>query len=320
MRLKSWFWCVLLALSVILAACKAQPRGLQRPNGVAVAADGSLFVMDFGNHRVVHLTDTGKLIGNFGHFGTRLGQIYNGSDMAVGPDGKLYFTNMIRGDEGTYHDGVVVFSPDGRFLREIGGEDYPSGSDTTPNLPYGIDVDREGRVYTADFGVNAIRVFDAQGQLIASLSDGTLEGLHFISVSDVVVDDQRQLMYIIDSTGSSLIQLGMKSDAAGELTFTYLLSVGQYGRGPGELIFPQYITVDERSGYIYVSDMANRRLQVFSSQGAYITDFTPLKVKECQLLGAAVGEDGTIYVADSFNNTLWVFTLDGQFLRQVEVH
>jgi DNA-binding beta-propeller fold protein YncE len=77
--------------------------------------------------------------------------------------------------------------------------------------------------------------------------------------------------------------------------------------------------VDDLSGLVYVGDLANRRIQVFDSQGAYVSQFTAPNVHDWQILGVSLGKDGNIYVADAFNNIIWGFATDGMLRYRIEV-
>ena len=81
---------VLLAL-LLLTGCLSGSRQPPRPNGVAVAPDGSIYVMDLGNHRVAHLSPDGRLRGAFGKLGIRPDEIYEGWGMALDQAGNIYF-------------------------------------------------------------------------------------------------------------------------------------------------------------------------------------------------------------------------------------
>lgn len=70
------------AVSLLLSAC-AGARGFERPNGVALDAGGSLYVMDFGNYRIAQVQPDGRLMAALGSFGTRPDQIFYGWDLAT---------------------------------------------------------------------------------------------------------------------------------------------------------------------------------------------------------------------------------------------
>jgi DNA-binding beta-propeller fold protein YncE len=133
---------------------------------------------------------------------------------------------------------------------------------------------------------------------------------------DVAVDDRRRLLYLTDQFNSRVQQFELTQTAAGELTLAHRLTFGGYGRQPGQFAYPQNIVVDERSGQVYVSDMANRRIQVFDSEGQYLTELSaPLT---WQVIGLDLDKNGTLYATDALNNLIWAFEPDGQ-LRRLEV-
>jgi len=304
----------LLLLSLVVTGCTASPRGLKRPNGVAVAEDGTLYVMDRGNYRVVHLDAQGTLLGSFGKFGTRPDQIHSGWDLARDAAGRLYFGHLVYSEESeVVHDGVKVFAADGTFIGEIGARDYAYGEGTS--RPYGLDVDRAGRVYVADFASNTLRIFDPRGVLLATFSSGpeTLLG-DFQALNDVVVDDERELLYLVDNLLAVVRQYQLTFDAQGQPKLTLLRSFGEYGHGPGQLAYPQYLAVNEANGEVYVGDMGNQRVLVYDSSGLYVRMLVP-PADPWQAMGLTVGPDGRVYVADALNNVIWVFTADGSAMR-----
>jgi len=279
--------------------------------------------MDRGNYRVVHLSPTGHLLGSFGQLGTGHQDIYYGWGIALDQDGNIYICNhVIREDGfGMAHDGIKVFTPDGHFVREIGGQDYDPSDQITPrNAPYGLDIDRQGRIYVADYGTDTVRVFDLQGNLITRLlgeqgsKDGQVNGLN-----DVAVDDERGLLYVVEGNNSRIQQFSLSTTAVGGVTITHRLSIGSYGRAPGQFAYPQFLAVDKASGRVYVADMANRRIQVFDTQGRYIVEFSPPGIKTWQVMGLEIGRDGAIYAADALNGAIWVFEPEGQLRRRIEV-
>lgn len=302
----------LLAL-LLLAGCAPGPAGLLRPNGVAVAPDGSLFVMDRGNYRVVHLSATGQILQAFGELGTDPADIYSGWDIALDAAGNIYICNQTRAEAGAFRsaDGVKVFTPEGHVVGSVGEQTYAFEDEA--NSPYGLDIDEQGRVYIADFDAGTIRVFSPQGEQMARFS----EALHpFNDPVDVAVDDPRQLLYTTDAYNSQVHQFSLNTSESGQLTATHRLSFGSYGREPGQFAYPQNVAVDDSSGRVYVSDMANRRIQVFDSEGQILTQLSA--PDNWQVMGLDIGPGGTVYAADALNNVIWVFEPNGQ-VRQIEV-
>jgi len=323
---------------MLLVGC-AQPTPLLRPNGVAVASDGSLYVMDRGNYRVVHFSADGQVLGTFGKFGLGPGDIHTGWDMALDSQGNVYICHFVFSEEDDLiHDGVKVFrslgymqvgsggqSSGGQFLREIGGQDYTPGDGRLPYKPYGLDIDQQDRVYVADFDTNTVRIFDSQGLLLGKFFGdvGTGDG-QFNGANDVAVDDTRGLLYVSDNINSRVQQFALaftdtEQPGVEAPTLTYLRSFGDYGDGPGQLAYPQGLAVDETSGSVYVADHANQRIQAFNPEGEALIRFAPPDVHIWQVLLLAVGNEGRVYATDGYNNVVWVFEADGTVNQRIEV-
>jgi DNA-binding beta-propeller fold protein YncE len=309
-----------LLLFFFLAACAVRPIELARPNGVAVAPDGSLYVMDRGNYRVVHLSPEGKFLASFGQLGAGPGDIYSAWDIALDSAGNVYFCNQVFNQAGSHviHDGVKVFSPDGRFLRELGDQDYPPDNTITRRTPYGLHIDSQDRVYVADFDTNTVRVFDPQGRQLATLfgEPGNKDG-QFNGLIDVAVDEKQGLLTVVDQFNSRVQQFELDLSPAGNIAVTHRRTVGGYGRQPGQFSYPQGAAVDEENRRLYISDVANRRIQVLNDDGQPASALTV--PGDWQVLGLAIGPDQTLYAADALNNTIWFFEPDGRLAGQVEV-
>src|SRR5688572_13178852 len=103
-----WITAIFLSFACWLAGCGSGPGVLLRPNGVAVAPDGSLYVMDRGNYRVAHISAQGEILESFGELGLEPGDIYAGWDIELDANGNIYISNFIPPEEESFqaHDGI----------------------------------------------------------------------------------------------------------------------------------------------------------------------------------------------------------------------
>jgi len=93
---------------------------------------------------------------------------------------------------------------------------------------------------------------------------------------------------------------------------------GSFGiTGPGNFSHPQFIAVGD-DGSIYVTDLGNKRVQKFSSNGEYITEWGKSGKQSGEFhypSGIAV-YDNFVYVADRDLNRIQKFSLDGEFITE----
>src|SRR4029077_310489 len=79
------------------------------------------------------------------------------TNMALAEDGAIYVT------DGYGNARVHKFAPNGRLLLSWG---EPGGGPGQFNLPHGIAVDRDGRVYVADRENSRVQVFTPEGEYL----------------------------------------------------------------------------------------------------------------------------------------------------------
>lgn len=130
---------------------------LDRPNGVAVAGDGTIYVADSNNKRIQAFDSEG----NFKWvFGTPSKDI-NDTDtdfgiprnISVGPDGNIYVADA-------FHFNIKVLSPTGELLAAMGKRGVDDG---TFNFPNGIDVTKDKTIYVVDRGNNRLQAIRFTG-------------------------------------------------------------------------------------------------------------------------------------------------------------
>jgi Glucose / Sorbosone dehydrogenase/NHL repeat len=93
--------------------------------------------------------------------------------------------------------------------------------------------------------------------------------------------------------------------------FSYSMSWREAGRADGRLLGPEGIAVDPSSGNVYVVDTGNNRIQVFSSNGTFITRWGNYGSAVQGLRypqGIAADQEGNVYVVDTANNRILAFS------------
>jgi DNA-binding beta-propeller fold protein YncE len=188
---------------------------------------------------------------------------------------------------------VAVFDRVGAFLYAWG--------EGTFNRPHGITIGPDDSVYCADDFDHTVRKFTPKGKLLLALgTSGQPSATGATSVdfrtinksagpfhypTNIALGPAGEI-YVSDGYGNARIH---KFSPDGRL----LLSWGEPGNGPGQFHIPHGIAVD-REGIVYVADRENSRLQLFSSSGEFLGEWTGI-ARPCDV---AIDASGNVYVAE----------------------
>jgi DNA-binding beta-propeller fold protein YncE len=264
--------------------------------GVAVTADGTLYVLDTLQNHIRVLDAAGNSVATWGESGAGPGQFDFGTvaffwgDAAIGPDGNLYVLDSANAR-------VQVLAPDGTVLREFGESGSGEGQFEAAS---GIDVDAAGRVYVADFANARVQVFDSDGQFVGAWAP---DDSPFQNPTDVAVDGAGAV-WVTDSGNAQIYRFdaeGAVQDVIGET------EVGQLR----QFLSPWGAAVDA-AGNLYVAEYGGSRVLAFAPDG------TPLGVIGGFGFGPGgfvspiyltIGPDGMLYVADEGTSRVLVFRL-----------
>ena len=221
---------------------------LEKPEGIAVHPDGSIFVADYTTGFIVKYDADFKYVLTFSEYGAGKGQNMKSEFMEFLGD-RLYMA-----DAGNHR--VDVFDLSGRFLFHFGG----SGSEPGQlNSPEAAKVGKDGNIYVADLRNDRVQVFDPEGHFVRMWGwTGSGDG-EFKSPSGLAID--RDGNVYVAEIGNDRVQV---FDRQG----TFLGKFGSKGSGQGEFGNLHGLAVDKQSGLIYVADTANHRVQVFRAQSA----------------------------------------------------
>jgi predicted membrane-bound mannosyltransferase/sugar lactone lactonase YvrE len=284
---------------LVLGTAGSEPGQFQSPRAVAVAEDGSLYVVDSMNDRIQHLGQDGKVLQIWGtradvSQGEAPGGTFNEPwGIALGPDGSVFVAD-------TWNYRIQKFTADGKFITMWG---YFGQASDSPNAfygPRGLAVDAQGRVYVADTGNKRIVIFSPNGDYITQF--GT-PGMSFGQLDEpvAVALDSTGKVYVTD-TWNQRVQV-FSPDVAG-LVYTAIAEWpvdGWYGQSVENKPF---IAVDA-TGNITVTDPELCRLITFSPGGQ------PTRVQDgCSagtlLLPSGIVSDGYggLWVTNAGNGTL----------------
>lgn len=223
----------------------------ENEHGLAVDADGNLWLTDADAHVVQQYSPDGQLLrtlGIQGEPGEDEQRFNKPTDVETGPDGSIYVA------DGYGNNRVVRLDSNGEFLGAWGTKGTAEGEFDTP---HGIAVDGEGRVYIADRGNSRMQIFDAEGTFLAEWKNEELGrpwGVDITADGNVVVADGGDLTNTAYDRNGALL-LTPDGDV--------LERWGSYGSQDGQFYWAHDIAAGP-DGAVYVTDVnVGMRVQKF---------------------------------------------------------
>jgi YD repeat-containing protein len=95
----------------------------------------------------------------------------------------------------------------------------------------------------------------------------------------------------------------------------FLAAYGKEGTGEVQFKKPTRLAVNKSTGNVYVTDMANNRVEEISSTGAYVASFGTSGTGALkEPIGDAIDSQGNVWVADRGNNRIVEFSSTGTYI------
>lgn len=220
------------------------------PHGLTVDDQDNIWLTDVGRHQVFKFTNEGVhllTVGTDGVPGSDSSHFNLPTDIAVLPNGCFYVS------DGYVNSRVVKFTSNGEFEFEWGTKGSGPGQF---DLPHGITLDAEGRVYVADRSNQRVQIFDSLGTFITQWQSETLGRPYSVAIGKdgkaYVVDGGDQPEQPPDRSRAFRLSL----DGTIEATF------GRFGNYDGQFRLGHDIAVGN-DGAVYVVDAWGMRVQKF---------------------------------------------------------
>jgi sugar lactone lactonase YvrE len=309
---------------------------LNTPSGIAVAANGTVYVADTANHRIRRVTAAGVIstfagtgvAGSTGDGGAATAaQLSSPAGVVVDAAGNVYVADANNQKIRKIDTSGTITTIAGTGVAGAAGDGGPATAAQLA-VPLGLAFDGAGNLYVAASTTHRIRRIDTSGTIstvagtgtAGSTGDGGAATAALLSSPSDVAFDAAGSLYIADR-GNHRIR---KVTAAGVIsTFAGTGSIGFGGDGgaaTAATIWTPYAVAVDSGGNVYIADNGNKRVRRVTSAGTISTyagtgqvaaasgsggDGLPGTAAQLSSpLGTALDAAGNLYVADTGNHRI----------------
>ena len=243
------------------------------PCGIAVNDKRrTLAVADFNNKRV-------QMFGFEGNFLREIAMKSDPLSLAFTESGDLLIVC------GFFLSGTFLFTENGQFISYFSSEHVK-----TTNY---VSVSSDGRIITSDSNDGRIKVLTSDGKkLLQSFKAPDCD-----ETPDCVVYHQDKFVASCDPNSRVMV-----FNKAGE----YVHDIGSKGSGDGQFSEPRSLVIDKFNRLI-ICDGGNRRLQLFTLDGKYISQIAGSFFEGGYPHYAVISNTGNLFVSDTQRHCVYVF-------------
>ncbi len=279
---------------------------MNAPRDIAFAPDGTFYVADSRNNRILHFNTDGTVLHAWGEYGASdygtnimaaAGTFNEPWGVAVGPDGAVYVAD-------TWNNRIQKFTAEGEFLN-MWGQFGTAESGYAFWGPRGVAVDQHGRIFVTDTGNKRVVVFNGDGEVLGEFGGAGLGIAQFDEPVGIAVDDQDRV-YIAD-TWNSRIQILIP--AADSLSYPTNITWDIDAWFGDSLDNKPFLAVNA-DYQTFVADPIMGRILQFDIQGNFLQAWGGYGTGPAEIGivgGVAVDNQGQIWVTDALNNRIMRF-------------
>lgn len=266
------------------------PGTFQKPTALALAPDGSVWVLDTLNHRLQHFTAEGKFIAVVGSKGTAAGQFLNPTDIAIAKDGSLWVT-----DAGNR---IQHLSQDGHVIKQFGSTLEAMVFDAPNDLAFAQD----GSLWVGNNNSQALIRINQDGEVLERFGETASNTVYHnpvaVPVPHGILKADDGSIWRISSKDPTLIQrVDHNSQVLAEVSV---------GGSPSQVNRPVIQRIETaKNGSVWVTSFQqndNPRINGFSWVGHYTADGQRVYETSWWLANFAVAADSSIWVTGQFND------------------
>ena len=285
----------------IVTLAYGRERILLAPHHVAADSRGRLLIVD-PDIRAVHVLEGGHSFRIAGGPHRRL-RLPNG--IAVDAADNIYIADSERGL-------VLVYAPDGKFLRYIGKR----GDESLFHYPTAIAIDRDsGRLFLLDSPRHLLFVLDLDGNVLKLVGRPRprVIGKSSAEIIPMDLDYPTEIaiatneLVVVDSASSRIHVMDLQCKPAAQFSIPAI---------PGPPVIDDVGIAVDPTGNIYVSSTRDSQVRIYDSDGSVLGSFgrTGMGIGEFNApAGLWIDEKNRLYVADTNNSRVQVFQLGDDF-------
>jgi TolB-like protein/Flp pilus assembly protein TadD len=325
---------LLLAGLAYLLSSRFSPSGetrdlaLGRPAGIALSADGIVYVADFSQHAIRQINPNGgltPLAGATGLTGSTNGagttaRFFHPADVAIARDGNLYVADTNNHLIRKITPAGVVSTLAGR-AGEPGSEDGP-GTAARFRFPTSVALDREENAYVADFANHTIRKITPEGTVSTlagsagepGSADGAGTTARFNQIHGVSVDGAGNV-YAADFGNHTIRKISANGAVVSTLAGLAENPGSTDGAGNVARFSAPYDVAVDDNGIVFVADTSNHTIRRITPTGVVTTlagvagnvgssDGIAGAAKFAVPAGVTLDRTGNIYIADFGNQAI----------------
>ena len=260
---------------------------ISRPQAIAIDPEGSVYILDTGNNRIVKFNNKGEYVFTLGGFGWETEQFDRPLDITAKTGLEVFVADF-------NNERIERYDKKLNYISSFYSEETFS-TNLQFGFPSSVDVSAHGELFICDNENNRILKLNTLGEPVVSFGDfnwgdGQLEHPAKVEVSP------GNLIYVSDQSANQIV------------VFDYFGNfVSKFGKGvlnnPQGMIWSQnkLFVADSGNDRLVVFDQNHRLIYSWGDEGSKIGAFkNPVDVAVF---------DGRIYVLDSGNNRVQVFEL-----------
>ena len=252
---------------------EATGNKMKNPWGITVTKQGWIVVSDVQSNHLIIFNQDRKFRCTIGTEGKGKLEFASPRGLAVTLDNHIIVT-----EKGNHRLQEISFDGDGQFVQFFGtnkpGE--PGGKPGQFHSPTAVAINSQGIVFATDTINQRVQYFQPDGRHLGIIGQWGSHPNAFDHPYAICIYNQPHIsgegsyekVFITERHGHR-VKCFQKKDEKYECVSIF----GEKGTDAGQLEQPVGLTVDPKSGYVFVVELSNHRLSLFSRSGEFLYSF-----------------------------------------------